>query len=620
MKFPIPETVLSDHIAVLGKTGSGKTSTEKLIIEHVVASGARVCILDTSKSDWWGITSSASGKSAGLPFKILGGPHGHVPLHSSAGKAIGHLVATRKLPLSIIDMADFEPGGIQRFFVDFAQSLWKDIRGVVYLVIEEAHEVAPKERAGFGAENMSIHWAKKLATGSRTKGVRLMVATQRAQALHNALLGSCETLIAHRVILDADQEQIIKWLRSQNKTLIPQVAESLSSLPDGTAWVCSGQAQFFQKVAFPKFKTYDNTKTPDIGDDESETEVKTAPVDQDELRSIIGEAVKEAEANDPKALKAEVSRLKADLQKAQRATAAGADPKAIEQAEQRGFDRAGNDLSAQIDSACRAANATIAKLRKGMDLATKFIVQIIAGAGEIDAATIQKALSDAAQQAAKTIEKQIERREAQTTKTRADGARIVETLKALLDDATTLDVLPRQPQFAISTPAVRPPSSQRTERNAPSSGNGSLSPTARKIVDVLEACYPVSLTYKSAARRAGASPRSSAFRGYEKEIIASGEVDIGDDGRLTAKRHGDAMIGDPIEAFAAKLQPSWAAMLRVVASAGAPLSREEIAAAAGISPTSSGLGTGLKELCSLALIQRLADGTYELAAEIRQAA
>jgi hypothetical protein len=69
-------------------------------------------------------------------------------------------------------------------------------RGVVYLVIEEAHELAPKERAGFGAENMAIHWAKKLATAGRSKGIRLIVATQRVQALHNAVLGSCETLIA----------------------------------------------------------------------------------------------------------------------------------------------------------------------------------------------------------------------------------------------------------------------------------------------------------------------------------------------------------------------------------------------------------------------------------------
>jgi polynucleotide 5'-kinase involved in rRNA processing len=47
----IPPSALKDHIAILGKTGSGKTSTEKLIVEKVVADEFRVCILDAIKSD-----------------------------------------------------------------------------------------------------------------------------------------------------------------------------------------------------------------------------------------------------------------------------------------------------------------------------------------------------------------------------------------------------------------------------------------------------------------------------------------------------------------------------------------------------------------------------------------
>ena len=339
--LPIPDAVLAAHTAVLGKTGSGKTSTEKLLIEHVVAQGARVCVLDTIKSDWWGITSSASGKHAGLPFKILGGPHGHVPLHSSAGKVIGQLVGSGKLPLSIVDMADFEPGGIQRFFVDFAQALFRYARGVVYLVIEEAHEVAPKERAGFGAENMAIHWAKKLATGARSKGIRLIVATQRVQQLHNGVLDSCETLIAHRLTTPASQEPVVKWMKANaEKATQDEVATSLSSLPTGTAWVCSGEAKFFQRVKFPKFHTYDNTVTP-TGDG-ADVAVKTAAVDADELRGLIGEAVKAAEASDPKALAKALAERDSKIRTLEQQLAAKAalasDPAAIADAEKRALE------------------------------------------------------------------------------------------------------------------------------------------------------------------------------------------------------------------------------------------------------------------------------------------
>lgn len=302
----IPDAILTQHLAVLGKTGSGKTSTAKLAIEQVVADGARVCVLDPIKSDWWGLTSSANGKHAGLPFHILGGPRGHVPLHSSAGKAIGEIVATGALPLSIIDMADFEPGGQAKFFVDFAPTLIRKMRGVVYLVIEEAHLFAPKERSGVGAENLSIHWSKTLATAGRSKGIRLLVLSQRVQALHNAVLGSCDTLIAHRLTTPADQEPVVKWLKANTtKDVLEQVSSSLSSLKTGHGWICSGEAKLFEQVAFPRISTYDNTATP-TGDGEELT-VKTAAVDQDKLRSIIGDAVKEAEASDPKALRRQLA-------------------------------------------------------------------------------------------------------------------------------------------------------------------------------------------------------------------------------------------------------------------------------------------------------------------------
>ena len=276
MTLPIPAAALKQHIAFLGKTGSGKTSTAKLAVEQILREdpNARVCVLDPIKSDWWGLTSSANGRNAGLPFYILGGPRGHVQLHDSAGKAIGELVASGALPLSIIDMADFKPGGLQRFFNDFAPALMKRMRGVVYLVLEEAHEFAPKERTGIGAESMAIHYAKQLATAGRSKGIRIMVVTQRTQALHNALLGSCDTMIAHRLTAPADQEPVKKWLKANvSKEIFDQVSTSLAGLKTGSAWICSGEAQVAELVQFPKISTFDNSATP--------TRQRSQPGDQD---------------------------------------------------------------------------------------------------------------------------------------------------------------------------------------------------------------------------------------------------------------------------------------------------------------------------------------------------
>lgn len=357
----IPEDILKTHTAVLGMTGSGKTSTGKLLIEHVVAQGARVCVLDPIKSDWWGMISSADGRKPGLPFHVLGGPHGHVPLHSSAGAAIGELVATGALPLSIIDMADFEAGGLQRFFVDFSETLFKKIRGVLYLVIEEAHEFAPKERAGIGNENMAIHWAKKLATGARSKGLRLIVATQRTQSLHNALLGSCPTMIVHQLTAPADQDPVLKFLKANvKKEERAPIEGSLSSLGVGEAWICSSSGGVIRRVKFPRIKTFDNSATPE--DNSHAPEVVSAQVDRDKLRAIIGDAVKDAEANDPATLKAEIARLKKQVA-GQPSPEPALDPREIANAEERGR-QAGKKIgfSEGWNAAVGKMQATLAEL------------------------------------------------------------------------------------------------------------------------------------------------------------------------------------------------------------------------------------------------------------------
>jgi uncharacterized protein DUF87 len=305
-----PPVILSQHIAVLGKTGSGKTSTAKLIVEQV-APDARVCILDPIKSDWWGLTLDSDGRRPGLPFHILGGPFGHVPLHAAAGDAIGKIVATGSLRHSIIDMADFDAADYTGFFIAFARALFRHVTGVVYLVVEEAHVFAPKERAGFGEEAKSTHWMKKIATGARSKGLRLVVCTQRTQELHNAVLGSCDTIIGHRLTLPADQQPVQKWLVGQTgKKTGEEITESLPGLKTGEGWLCSGEAKLVERRRFPHIRTYDNSATP-TGD--VKADVRPAPVDVDSLRAIVGDAVQEAEANDPKLLRQKITLLEKKL-------------------------------------------------------------------------------------------------------------------------------------------------------------------------------------------------------------------------------------------------------------------------------------------------------------------
>ena len=67
-----PAKALEQHIAILGKTGSGKTYAAKGIVEGILSDGGRVCIIDPTGA-WHGLRSSATGKSAGFPVVIFGG-------------------------------------------------------------------------------------------------------------------------------------------------------------------------------------------------------------------------------------------------------------------------------------------------------------------------------------------------------------------------------------------------------------------------------------------------------------------------------------------------------------------------------------------------------------------
>ncbi|MCC8967898.1 ATP-binding protein [Bradyrhizobium sp. Pear76] len=575
MKIFDPE-ILKHHTAILGKTGAGKTSTNKLLIEQVAADGARVCVLDTLKSDWWGITSSASGKSAGLPFQILGGPRGHVPLHSSAGKVIGQLVGTGKLPLSIVDMADFEPGGIQRFFVDFAQALWKNVRGVVYLVIEEAHEIAPKERAGFGAENMAIHWAKKLATGSRTKGIKLIVATQRVQALHNAVLGSCETLIAHRLTMDADQGPVLNWLKNADKAKAAEVSPTLASLPTGTGWICSGEAQIFERVAFPKFKTFDNTATPDS--DAAEIDVKTAPVDEVALRALIGEEVTKAEADDPKklrdrihALEHDKRRLETERDRAQSARADTADLNAVAVvADRDGFNRG---FKAGFDEARAQAGHQFEIMKNSVAHAIKHDLTF-------------------------TLDQQY---------------------------ASASPAAPSPPRSIRAQTERAPAPSARSTSSPAASGDASLTNPQRTLLRAMAWWRAMGQYNVSRAQLAVVckwSPASSNVRDRLSEVSKLGLVEYPDTGmvRLTDAGIAAAPAPDTAQTLVDSIRSILSNPQRVLFDRlldahnldQTPISRPDLAAACGWSPDSSNIRDRLSELSRLELVSYPGSGVVEL--------
>ena len=79
-RHPDPAEALDKHIAILDKTGSGKSNLAKTIAEDLLGRGARVCVIDPTGT-WWGLRLMADGNTpSGHPIVIFGGQLGQLPI------------------------------------------------------------------------------------------------------------------------------------------------------------------------------------------------------------------------------------------------------------------------------------------------------------------------------------------------------------------------------------------------------------------------------------------------------------------------------------------------------------------------------------------------------------
>lgn len=165
----IPDAALRQHIAVVGKTGSGKTYTAKGIVERLLAAGQRVCILDPTGA-WWGLRTAANGEGPGFPVTIFGGDHGDVPINEHAGEAVARLLAESNIP-AIIDLSDTFLAERRRFGERFFEVLFKANRAPLHLVIDEADEFFPQQASDDGIRRLQARsTASSAAAGSRASG------------------------------------------------------------------------------------------------------------------------------------------------------------------------------------------------------------------------------------------------------------------------------------------------------------------------------------------------------------------------------------------------------------------------------------------------------------------
>lgn len=326
MSLCFPAAILDQHLVLLGKTGSGKSSALRHIVEHLLSQNKRVCIVDP-KGDWWGLKVSADGRGAGFPVVLFGdfknGEARDVPINDRSGKHIADLITSGNRPC-IIGMRGWTQAAMTRFWIDFASTLFASNAGELYLVVDEFHNFAPKGKILSPEAGMALHWSNRLLSEGRGLGIVCLDASQRPQKVHNDSLTSHETLVAMRVIHKADRDAVKDWIDGAGDSKLgTEVLNSLASMPRGEAWIWSPEIGFGPKrVKFPMFTTFDSFAPPQL--QKRVSNKGWATVDLTAVTEKLAQVIQEEKANDPKALRAEMVKLQAELVKLKSAPAPAA--------------------------------------------------------------------------------------------------------------------------------------------------------------------------------------------------------------------------------------------------------------------------------------------------------
>jgi hypothetical protein len=315
MKLPIPAEVLGQHVAILGKTRSGKSSVMRLLVEDLLRRHMPVCIVDP-KGDWWGIKLGADGKSAGFPVVIFGGEHADVPINATSGAGVADLFATDNRPC-LIDLGGWMPGDRTRFWIDFASALFRHTRGQRWLAVDEFHNFAPKGKVLDVDAGKMLHWSNRIASEGLGKGLRLLFASQRPQKVHNDSLTSAETLIAMRVIHKADRDAVADWIKGAGDSEGKEVLATVAQMARGEGWAWSPEVKFGpERVKFPMFSTYDSFREQSV--EETKHLKGWAEVDLADVTQRFAAAAEQAKNEDPKLLRAEIGKLRGEMRALER--------------------------------------------------------------------------------------------------------------------------------------------------------------------------------------------------------------------------------------------------------------------------------------------------------------
>lgn len=306
----LPVEAVTQTFAVLAKRGAGKSYTGCVMVEEMLSANQQVIIADPV-GVWWGLRSSADGKSPGFKIVVFGGEHGDLPLEEHAGEIVAQSIIENGFS-AVLDLSLFRKAAQVRFMTAFAETLYRLNRKPLHFMVDEADEFAP-QRPMHGAERL-LGAFEDIVRRGRARGLGVTLITQRAAVLNKNVLTQIEVLVVLRTISPQDRAAIEAWTEIHGtEKQLAQLSETMASLPIGTAWFWSpGWLDVFKKIVVRKKTTFDSSATPKVGEKVSAPKA-LAEVNLEELGEQIKATAASAKANDPTELKKQLAAAKKEI-------------------------------------------------------------------------------------------------------------------------------------------------------------------------------------------------------------------------------------------------------------------------------------------------------------------
>lgn len=304
----LPLDAVTQKLAWLGRTGSGKTYGCKRMVEQMLRAGAQVVILDGA-GVWPGLRLGK--KSFDVP--VLGGLYGDIPLESTAGALVADVVVDRGISM-VLDVSQMLDAERTRFSTAFAQHFFqrkKAAPSAVHLVLEECQDYVPQNfQAG---EERMLHEFVRLAKQGRSLGIGLSFISQRPQEINKKALNQTECVFAFQMTGPQERKALEYWLN--DKGFEGKLSEILPRLEVGAPHVWSPQWLKISKVVrILPIDSLDTSQTPKVGG-KSFAHKKLEPIDLKALTAAMADTVERAKAEDPKELRKRIAELEKELTK-----------------------------------------------------------------------------------------------------------------------------------------------------------------------------------------------------------------------------------------------------------------------------------------------------------------